>query len=128
MGRHYSGDIEGKFWFGVQSSDDADFFGGMGAEPRELHYYFTEDDLPAIEEGIKECKAELGRHKAKLDAFFEPQTSYTDEQLSDYLGLPHDEYDKAARRVLEWYARLELGEKILACVKEKGECAFTAEL
>jgi hypothetical protein len=27
MGRYYHGDIEGKFMFGVQSSDDADFFG-----------------------------------------------------------------------------------------------------
>jgi hypothetical protein len=27
MGRHYYGDIEGKFWFAVQSSYDADFFG-----------------------------------------------------------------------------------------------------
>jgi hypothetical protein len=27
MGRYYHGDIEGKFWFGVQSSYDADFFG-----------------------------------------------------------------------------------------------------
>ena len=27
MGRYYTGDIEGKFWFAVQSSDDADFFG-----------------------------------------------------------------------------------------------------
>ena len=26
MGRYYNGDIEGKFWFAVQSSDDADFF------------------------------------------------------------------------------------------------------
>ena len=30
MGRYYNGDIEGKFWFGVQSSDDADFFGVDG--------------------------------------------------------------------------------------------------
>jgi hypothetical protein len=27
MGRYYNGDIEGKFWVAVQSSDDADFFG-----------------------------------------------------------------------------------------------------
>ena len=30
MGRYYNGDIEGKFWFAVQSSDDADFFGQQG--------------------------------------------------------------------------------------------------
>ena len=27
MGRYYFGDIEGKLWFGIQNSDDADFFG-----------------------------------------------------------------------------------------------------
>ena len=30
MGRYYNGDIEGKFWFGVQASNDADFFGSEG--------------------------------------------------------------------------------------------------
>ena len=28
MGRYYHGDIEGKFWFGVQDSRDAEHFGG----------------------------------------------------------------------------------------------------
>ncbi len=32
MGRYYNGDIEGKFMFAVQSSDDADFFGVQGQE------------------------------------------------------------------------------------------------
>ena len=27
MGRYYDGDIEGKFWFGIQSSADGEFFG-----------------------------------------------------------------------------------------------------
>ena len=29
MGRYYSGDINGKFWFGTQSSGDASHFGGV---------------------------------------------------------------------------------------------------
>ena len=36
MGRYYNGDIEGKFWFGVQSSDDGDFFGSKGEEPNHI--------------------------------------------------------------------------------------------
>ena len=28
MGRYYSGDVEGKWWFGVQSSDTPTKFGG----------------------------------------------------------------------------------------------------
>ena len=55
MGRYYNGDIEGKFWFAVQSSDDADFFGQQG-EARFLNYYFDAEDLPKIEEGIKKMQ------------------------------------------------------------------------
>ena len=40
MGRYYSGDIEGKFWFAVQSSDDADFFVATGEHSNYFDYYF----------------------------------------------------------------------------------------
>ena len=33
MGRNYFGDIDGKFGFACQSSDDADFFGVTGYQP-----------------------------------------------------------------------------------------------
>ena len=63
MGRYYSGDIEGKFWFGVQSSDDPDFFGGQTSEPSEIGYAFTTDDVPTIEQGLTECREELGEYR-----------------------------------------------------------------
>lgn len=37
MGRYYSGQISGKFWFGIQSSDDASNF---GVKHRTLFSYF----------------------------------------------------------------------------------------
>jgi len=47
MGRYYTGDIEGKFVFGIQSSDAADRF---GAHKPALKIYFDlykiEDDAP----------------------------------------------------------------------------------
>lgn len=61
MGRYYSGDIEGKFWFAVQSSDDADFFGGDRSEPNYINYYFSEDDLPTIKKGVADCVKKLDR-------------------------------------------------------------------
>lgn len=140
MGRYYSGDIEGKFWLGVQASDDAEFFGGYASEPSEIDYTFTADDLPVIEKGIKECRATLGDNKAKLDAFFAEggggHHGYNDKMIAEALGLPWPHGDHtheltphgAVHTIMEWYARLELGEKILASVKERGECAFTAEL
>ena len=36
MGRYYSGDIDGKFWFAVQPSDDANYFGVEGERPNYL--------------------------------------------------------------------------------------------
>ena len=36
MGRYYRGDIEGKFWFAIQASNDADFFGCEGEPPNYL--------------------------------------------------------------------------------------------
>ena len=53
MGRYYSGDIDGKFWFALQSSDAADRFGVTGTQPNYLYYYFDESDLEAVEEEIK---------------------------------------------------------------------------
>ena len=121
MGRFYAGDIEGKFMVAVQSSDDADFFGVKGEPPQEfLEYYFDKDNLAEIKEGIETCKRILGDWKKKLDDFFKTRSAYNRKMLQDEIGLKD-------WSMLEWYARLELGEKILKCVEEKGECQFEAE-
>jgi hypothetical protein len=70
MSRMYTGDIEGKFWVGVQNSDDATFFGGQTYEPNYINYEFSKEDLPTIEKGVKECRKKVGKNKEKLDAFF----------------------------------------------------------
>ena len=56
MGRYYSGDIEGKFWFAVQSSNAADRFGSIGYEPDYLEYYFNEDNLPDVQKELKKIE------------------------------------------------------------------------
>ena len=137
MGRYYTGDIEGKFWFAVQSSDDASFFGGSEEEvysetdegeeclePYELEYFFQTGDLEEIDHGIEECLSELGDKKEKLDAFFEKNPYYNNTMVSESLQIDVNE----VRSLLEWYARLGLGIKIRDCVKEKGQCSFNAEL
>ena len=43
MGRYYTGDIEGKFCFAVQSSYAADRFGFEGT-PSYINYHFNESD------------------------------------------------------------------------------------
>jgi hypothetical protein len=118
MGRYYSGDIEGKFWFAVQSSDAADRFGVIGTQPEELQYYFSEDDLEAVEEEIKNIEESLGEKKQILDKFFEENNGYTDKDIQK-LSVSRDEFID--------YADLGLGIKIRDRIKEHGECNFTAE-
>lgn len=124
MGRYYSGDIEGKFWFAVQDSTDASFFGGEQCEPRYIEYYFTQDDLPKIKIGIKKCLKELGKYKEPLDKFFKEKDSYNNEMIVKELKIP----EKKIPNLLEYYARLGLGEKILKCVEDNETCTFEAEL
>ncbi len=128
MGRFYDGSISGKFWFGVQSSNDAEFFGVEGTQ-NFLNFYFEERDLPEIKEGIKTCNKKLKPYKTKLKNFFKEKKGYNNEQLITALDLKDEENATGKVAILlEWYARLELGEKILKCVKEEGYCDFEAEL
>lgn len=123
MGRYYSGDIEGKFWVGVQDSNDADFFGVTG-DFTEISYYFSDEDLPNVLEGIEQCNATLGDYKQKMADFFSKSNGYSDKQLAEQLGVSREK----CMNLLMWYARLELGEKIAKCIQETGECGFSAEL
>jgi|LauGreDrversion4_2_1035121.scaffolds.fasta_scaffold318095_2 hypothetical protein len=133
MGRYYTGDIEGKFWFGVQCSDDASFFGGSEEEvyfededeiPYELQYFFQTGDLEDIKHGIEECIIHLGEYKMRLDDFFAQRDSYNDQMIVEAFEIPKEK----VWELLVWYARLGLGVKIKGCVEEKGECSFSAEL
>ena len=129
MGRYYTGDIDGKFMFGVQSSDDANFFGVEG-ESKSLDYYYGEDTLPSVEEGVKECEGVLGEYLKHIEQFFKENDSFNDERLAKYLtkSLGKDVTEENTRFNLEWYARLELGKEIRDCIKENDECNFEAEL
>ena len=128
MGRYYNGDIEGKFWFGVQSSADADFFGKEGS-PNYLSYYYDEEDLTTIEVGLKNCKNTLGKYFKEIEKFFSDlekskEMGYNDEMIEKALKIPN----KRVKFILEWYARWKLGEKIRKCVKKNKYCSFEAEL
>jgi hypothetical protein len=119
MGRFYSGDIEGKFWFGLQDSDAADRFGVEGTRPETLNYYFDEDNLEGVEEEIKNIEESLGDKVEIIDNFFKENKGYNDEKLKG-LGVTRDE--------LSNYADLCLGKQIRDCIKEMGRCVFDAEL
>jgi hypothetical protein len=54
MGRYYDGDIEGKFWFAVQSSDDGEHFGCTECGSNVIEYYVDRDTFNDV--GIKQIK------------------------------------------------------------------------
>lgn len=123
MGRYYNGDIEGKFWFGVQASDDASFFGGEMYEPNYIGYRFEDSDIENIELGINKCKDALGENKDLMDKYFNEHNYYNDDDLvASGIGTL-----STLKDMLAWYARLQLGEKIYNYVKENGSCEFEAE-
>ena len=120
MGRYYSGDINGKFWFGVQSSGAASRFGGTESEPQFIEYYFDkEDDLESVEAEIKEIETTLGDKLKVIEEFFEKNNGYNDEML---------EKISISKEDLSDYADLGLGIQIRDCIKDKGYCSFNAEL
>ena len=124
MGRWYSGSIEGKFWFGVQSSNAADRFGVTGHQPQELYYHFDEESLPEIYQELSNIATNLRSNLILLHKFFEENDSYSDEKVAEYLNVD----EKEAKNILSEYADYELGLKIAEAVQTTGQCEFTAEL
>ena len=119
MGRYYSGDITGKFWFALQSSDCADRFGKEGVSPSYLEYYFDIEDLTDVEAEIKSIESTLGNVKEKIDKFFEENNYYNEEKLKEHGITIHH---------LSEYADLLLGYQIQNAINKNGGCHFSAEL
>jgi hypothetical protein len=119
MGRYYSGDIEGKFWFALQSSDAADRFGVEGDQPNYITYYFDEDNLEDVETEIKNIEETLGDKLEIINKFFKENNGYNDESL-EKIGITKDE--------LRDYADLGLGKQIRDCIVKTSSCSFEAEL
>jgi len=129
MGRYYTGDIEGKFTFGIQASDAADQFGVEGRTPQYLEYFFTKDDIPEVKARLKELEESFEEYKIYILAYidlFGCKPYEQDIPLSIYLekaGMKSLKDEK-----LENYFDYSLGRQILQCIEEKGECSFSAEL
>lgn len=123
MGRYYDGDIEGKFMFGRQSSDDADFFGQEGT-PSYIDYRFEKENIKEVKEKLLECLKVLGEAKPKIDKFFRKNDSFNDEMFKSEYGWDEEK----TNNYLEWYARFELGKKIYKYLKDNDHCSFQAEL
>jgi len=127
MGRYYTGDIDGKFWFAVQSSDASERFGRQSSQPEYTDYYFGEDDLEGVELEIKKIEDRMGDYKEIFDDFFKKCEGYNDEMLQGYFQERGKmvTLDEISAELSE-YADLGMGIKIRDCIKEQGDCNFQA--
>ena len=128
MGREYKGDIEGKMWVTVQPSNDADNFGVIG-EPFEpsgdLHYHFTEDNEDDINEELARCMEAIGKDNLEImDRYYKEHRTESHQDVDD---LKSKIGDTEYKKLEEYYARIELGEKILECIMDNDTCSFSVE-
>jgi len=120
MGRYYNGDINGKFWFGIQSSNAANRFGVIGQPPDYLEYYFDKDNLEECENEIKSIEEKLADNLPLLDEFYDVN-SVDRPELNEVIKMMDES-------ILSNYADLVLGRKIRNQIKQFGHCSFIAEL
>lgn len=121
MGRYYYGDINGKFWFGIQESDDASHFGGKETKYKEkARYTFRKKDLSEVQRVIGEIQKDLGVYYEKLEDFFEEKGYYSPDELQKHMDVD----EKKLRKIMELYARVNLGLKIEECIGTIGKCSF----
>jgi len=141
MGRHYDGDISGKFWFAVQSSDDGEYFGALDITEEntdsDYHEGFVDyviyfSDIDKVKAGIDLCKRQLRGNYVILNEFFLSNNGYNDEMIIEHYqktkGIHINE--GFLREQLTIFARLDFGTQILLYFNENpGEdCHFTAEM
>ncbi|MAS98934.1 MAG: hypothetical protein CMF29_08465 [Kiritimatiellaceae bacterium] len=133
MGRYYRGDIEGKFWFAVQSSDAPKDFSPDWEEYTEndedgcyTDWGFSKDTLPDVEKHLGTLTERLGECKEKLDTYFKERDMYNDEELVKAVA-PSLDVDQFRSTILRDYADHQLGTQIADCIRKNGECHFEGE-
>ena len=140
MGRHYDGDISGKFWFAVQSSDDGEYFGALDITEENtdsdyhdgfIDYVIYFSDIDRVKAGIDLCKRQLRGNYVILSEFFSNSNGYNDEMIIEHYKKTRGIHinEGFLREQLTIFARLDFGTQILLYFNENpGEdCHFTAE-
>lgn len=156
MGRYYHTDSgrEGKFMFGVQSSDDPQYMGMTGQEPTSIDYYADKDDEPEIRRMLDKQYDIIGIPQDKrlyyTDKKWEEYDKFEKEYLYPKVFVSVKEDDKEElekhKKDIKYaddkqgyvmfeikgmaivLARIRLGITILSDIKDNGECWLNAEL
>lgn len=130
MGRYYTGDIEGKFWFAVQSSNAPSRFGAQEYEPSYINYYFDEEQLDEVQKELDIISKNMQGNIERLNDFFAQTNGYNTEMIIDWYKKEYKETinEEEVKDMLVEYADYGLGKKIYDCIKETGECNINAEI
>jgi len=126
MGRYYDGDVEGKWWFGVQSSDTPERFGGY-----ETHIDYTICNDDTFKSGIKLIKEDLGDKLEWLQQFFDENNGYNDAMLMEFMIKKNPRYDKSElSQDLENFADYEFAMQVKEYFDDTGNeyCHVNSEL
>ena len=116
MGRYYWGDIEGKFWFGVQPTADLLEFGHAERDSTRLNVVVPYKRLTAIAKQVKTWKADFRKHGISFTDFMARLA------LSEAGVRRPTDTDKANWKTMCREASLiSLGEQIVKRLKSKKE-------
>ena len=128
MGRYYDGDINGKFWFAVQSSDAPERFGATEFEPTHINYYL--DDLDEVQRELNDIHKNMQGNIEKLDDFFAQTNGYNDKMIIDWYKKEYKQTicEEEVKDMLVEYADYELGKQIAECIMKNGDCNINAEI
>jgi hypothetical protein len=119
MGRYYTGDIEGKFWFAVQESTVGERF-GCQESPSVINYSIDADSIDKVRDELAKIKKTIGPNEmSKFDKFFATNSAYNDEMMEEA---------NLKVELLKEYADYGFGLKLLKCLETQGYCEFQAEL
>jgi len=123
MGRYYSGDIEGKFMFAVQSSDAPERFGAVEENPGYINYYVPSDAIDEVRNELDSITKLSGDQIERVQNMFDNEMGYNDDTMKKY-GV--------TKQGLSEYADYRLGKQILEFLEdERNEgygCTIKAEL
>jgi hypothetical protein len=115
MGRYYTGDIEGKFWFASQPTSDLLEF-GEDRNDSNLNVVVYYDNLKEIEDKINLLKKSFKkRFKITYKIFLKKMDQKGYQSSSKDKETQTKKWDKMCREA----SKLELGLKILKALKEK---------
>ena len=112
MGRYYSGDIEGKFMFAIQSSNAPERF-GASENNSCIDYYIDSSQIDEVREEVKQIETKHANQIKRIDKMFDENNHYNDTTKAKY-GVT----DKG----LSEYADLRLGRQILKYLEDNPDC------